>query len=102
MNGSIASRSSGRPYSPPEAVGPSILWPENTMKSFRWARDIYAIGSNPEAAALAGLPVAVMSGGGWATEADARRMGLAVFLRKPVEAKELLGIFADHCGRTSN
>ncbi|BEP12165.1 ABC transporter permease [Acidothermaceae bacterium B102] len=29
-----------------------------TMKSFRWARDIYAIGSNPEAAALAGLPVA--------------------------------------------
>jgi rhamnose transport system permease protein len=29
-----------------------------TMKSFRWCRDIYAIGSNPEAAALAGLPVA--------------------------------------------
>jgi rhamnose transport system permease protein len=28
------------------------------MKSFRWARDIYAIGSNPDAAALAGLPVA--------------------------------------------
>jgi rhamnose transport system permease protein len=28
------------------------------MKSFRAARDIYAIGSNPEAAALAGLPVA--------------------------------------------
>ena len=29
-----------------------------TMKSFRWCRDIYAIGSNPDAAALAGLPVA--------------------------------------------
>ncbi len=28
------------------------------MKSFRWARDIYAVGSNPEAAELAGLPVA--------------------------------------------
>jgi rhamnose transport system permease protein len=28
-----------------------------TMRSYRWARDLYAIGSNPDAAALAGIPV---------------------------------------------
>ena len=52
--------------------------------------------------ALADLPVAVMSGGGWATEADARRMGLAVFLRKPVDPEELVRAFTDHCGRKSH
>ncbi len=26
------------------------------MRSFRWGRDLYGIGSNPEAAALAGIP----------------------------------------------
>ena len=40
------------------------------MRSFRWARDLYAVGSNPEAAELAGVPTArrtfvafVVSGG---------------------------------------
>jgi rhamnose transport system permease protein len=28
-----------------------------TMRSYRWARDLYAVGSNPEAADLAGIPV---------------------------------------------
>jgi len=51
---------------------------------------------------LAELPVAVMSGGGWATEADARKLGLTLFLRKPVEPAELLRAFTDHCGRKSN
>jgi rhamnose transport system permease protein len=27
-----------------------------TMRTFRWARDLYAIGSNPQAAELAGIP----------------------------------------------
>src|SRR5678815_3583631 len=52
--------------------------------------------------ALADLSVAVMSGGGWVVEADARKLGLTVFLRKPVEPKELLRAFTDHCGQQSN
>ncbi len=28
-----------------------------TMRSYRWARDLYAVGSNPDAADLAGIPV---------------------------------------------
>jgi len=52
--------------------------------------------------ALADLSVAVMSGGGWAVEADARKLGLMVFLRKPVEPEELLRAFTDHCGQKSN
>ena len=51
---------------------------------------------------LAELPVAVMSGGGWATEADARKLGLTLFFRKPVEPAELLRAFTDHCGGRSN
>ena len=51
---------------------------------------------------LAKLPVAVMSGGGWATEADARKLGLTLFLRKPVEPAELLRAFTDHCGQKAN
>lgn len=27
------------------------------MRSYRWARDLYAVGSNPEAAGLAGIPI---------------------------------------------
>jgi CheY-like chemotaxis protein len=53
-------------------------------------------------ATLAKLPVAVMSGGGWATEADARKLGLTLFLRKPVEPAELLRAFTDHCGGKSS
>ena len=44
---------------------------------------------------LAELPVAVMSGGGWATDADARKLGLTLFFRKPVEPAELLRAFTD-------
>ena len=51
--------------------------------------------------ALADLPVAVMSGGGWATEADARKLGLTVFLRKPVDPGELVRAFTDHCGQNT-
>ena len=51
---------------------------------------------------LAELPVAVMSGGGWATEADARKLGLTLFFRKPVEPAELLRAFTDHCGGKSS
>ena len=47
--------------------------------------------------AMARIPVAVMSGGGWAVEADARKLGLAHFLRKPVEVDQLLRAFEDHC-----
>jgi len=52
--------------------------------------------------ALADLTVAVLSGGGWATEADARKLGLTVFLRKPINPEELVRAFTDHCGRKSN
>jgi ActR/RegA family two-component response regulator len=40
-----------------------------------------------------------MSGGGWATEADARKLGLTVFLRKPIDPDELLRTFTDHCSQ---
>jgi CheY-like chemotaxis protein len=46
---------------------------------------------------LADIPVAVMSGGGWATEVDARKLGLAVFLAKPVDPEQLVKVFTDHC-----
>lgn len=53
---------------------------------------------------IADIPVAVMSGGGWATEVDARKLGLTVFLRKPVELDQLVKVFTDHCvaGRSSS
>jgi CheY-like chemotaxis protein len=47
--------------------------------------------------ALADLPVVVMSGGGWAVQVDARKLGLSVFLRKPVDPDQLLRAFDDHC-----
>jgi CheY-like chemotaxis protein len=47
---------------------------------------------------IADVPVAVMSGGGWAVEADARKLGLMVFLRKPVAPDQLFKTFDDHCG----
>jgi len=50
---------------------------------------------------LACIPVAVMSGGGWAMERDARNLGLSKFLRKPVEPEELLRLFTSHCDRSS-
>jgi CheY-like chemotaxis protein len=48
--------------------------------------------------AIADIPVAVMTGGGWAVEADARKIGLVRFLRKPVDIDELLRLFETHCG----
>ena len=53
--------------------------------------------------ALRCIAVAIMSGGGWAAEADARMLGPAVFLHKPVDPERLLKAFEDHCGaRRSN
>jgi CheY-like chemotaxis protein len=48
--------------------------------------------------AIADIPVVVMTGGGWATETDARKLGLTVFLQKPVDPDALLRVFTDHCG----
>lgn len=39
---------------------------------------------------LTGIPVAVMSGAGWAVEGDARALGLTTFLRKPIDPDQLL------------
>ena len=47
--------------------------------------------------ALADLPVAVMSGGGWAAEVEARKLGITMFLRKPVEPEQLASVFTAHC-----
>jgi CheY-like chemotaxis protein len=44
---------------------------------------------------LAAIPVAVVSGGGSAVEADARRLGLTLFLRKPFDPERLTRLFAD-------
>lgn len=46
--------------------------------------------------AIADIPVAVVTGGGWATEADARKLGLTVVLRKPVDPSNLLRVLTDH------
>jgi CheY-like chemotaxis protein len=48
--------------------------------------------------ALADIPVAVMSGGGWASESEARKLGLTVFLRKPVDPEQLVAVFERDCG----
>jgi CheY-like chemotaxis protein len=48
--------------------------------------------------ALADLPVAVMSGGGWVAETEARKLGVTLFLRKPVEPDQLLAVFTARCG----
>lgn len=44
---------------------------------------------------LAAIPVAVVSGGGSAVEADARKLGLTLFLRKPIDPERLMRLFAD-------
>jgi len=48
--------------------------------------------------ALHAIAVAIVSGSGWDTELDARKLGMAVFLHKPVEPELLLKAFDDHCG----
>jgi len=44
---------------------------------------------------LTDIPVAVMSGAGWAVERDARALGLTTFLRKPIEPDELLAALSE-------
>ena len=46
---------------------------------------------------LATIPVAVMSGAGWAVERDAKALGLTTFLRKPIEPDQLVAALAGHC-----
>jgi hypothetical protein len=41
--------------------------------------------------------VAVVSGTGRVPQKQAEMLGLAHFLRKPIEISELLQLFADHC-----
>jgi CheY-like chemotaxis protein len=48
--------------------------------------------------ALADIPVVVTTGGGWVVQADARAVGLTLFLHKPVDPVELLRAFDEHCG----
>ena len=67
-----------------------IMMPE--MDGFTFRREQMA---DP---ALADLHVVVMSGGGWAAEADARKLGITRFLRKPVEPSELIRLFTTECG----
>jgi CheY-like chemotaxis protein len=47
---------------------------------------------------IAHIPVAIISGTGLSHEADARALGLTVFLRKPVEMDQLLKHMHEHCG----
>jgi len=47
--------------------------------------------------ALARIPVAVVSGGGYTVEAEARKLGLHTFLRKPVDPADVMHLFTDHC-----
>jgi len=47
--------------------------------------------------ALADIPVVVMTGGGWDVETDARKLGLTVFLGKPVDPYRLVEVLSGHC-----
>jgi len=47
--------------------------------------------------ALADIPVAVVSGAGWAVEREGRSLGITTFLRKPIEPDALLGALRDRC-----
>src|SRR5690242_5286934 len=47
--------------------------------------------------ALADIPVAVASGAGWAVQAEARTLGMTVFLRKPIEPAQLIEAVGHHC-----
>ncbi len=44
---------------------------------------------------LSDIPVAVMSGAGWAVERDARALGLTTFLRKPIDPEQLLAALGE-------
>ena len=47
--------------------------------------------------ALAAIPVAVLSAGGWVAEAEARQVGLRVFLPKPLDVDRLVQLLKTHC-----
>lgn len=47
---------------------------------------------------LAAIPVLVVSGGGWANETDARRLGMATFFRKPMDVDAFFAAVAESCG----
>ena len=46
---------------------------------------------------LAGIPVAVVSAGGWVAEAEAKQVGVSVFLRKPVDVDRLVQFLESPC-----
>jgi CheY-like chemotaxis protein len=48
--------------------------------------------------AIADIPVAVVSGAGWAVEREGRSLGITTFLRKPIEPDALLAALGQHCG----
>jgi CheY-like chemotaxis protein len=50
---------------------------------------------------LASIPVAVLSGGGLAVEADMRQLGVTLFLRKPPDMLAVLAAVRDHCAPAS-
>jgi CheY-like chemotaxis protein len=66
-----------------------MAMPEMDGYSFRRAQL-----ADPE---LVNIPVAVVSGAGWAVERDARALGLKTFLRKPIDPDQLLAAIDGHC-----
>jgi CheY-like chemotaxis protein len=51
--------------------------------------------------AICDIPVLIVSGGGWANEVDARKLGVTEFFRKPIDLDELIQAFTDCCEVTS-
>ena len=49
---------------------------------------------------FANIPIVVMSGAGSATEEQARKLGLRIFLRKPADPADLLRLFGTYCAAT--
>jgi len=49
-------------------------------------------------AALSAIPVVVTSVGGLPYEAEAQRLGMTLYLRKPVPVDQLAQVLTDHCG----
>jgi two-component system response regulator MprA len=46
---------------------------------------------------LQDIPVVVLSAGGWAAEADALKVGLTTFLRKPIGLDAFIRALGDYC-----
>jgi CheY-like chemotaxis protein len=47
---------------------------------------------------LAAIPVLVVSGGGYVNEAKARKLGMRVFFRKPMDLDAFTRALHEHCG----